>query len=172
MAAASSRRSTMRGSVHRVGWQGQVWQWSLAAVTVTAPLIVIAWLGVDPKHNPNFVFPTDHFLIVTLVSLLASGVAVLVALQMEQYRVALVALGFTAMAGFFSVHALATPGVPMHVMSAIAPQQGTYGGGYAAASDYAGTVMGVSAFLSLFVPAIFFAAVYVPRAGLVLHRLP
>src|SRR5215217_4929501 len=86
----------------------------LGLLIAAAPALTIVWLLTDARRNRDFVLPTEHFMIVTIVALLAAGVAVLVALQMEQYSVALIALGFMSMAGFFAVHALATPGVPLH----------------------------------------------------------
>ncbi len=152
---------------------------ALAVVCVVAPAATFFWLRADVQRNQELVFPTEHFLIVTVVSLLALGVAVLVALQMEQYSVALVALGFMSMAGFFAVHALSTPGVPLHGMGNTMPLTPTTviaGDDYSPATvsrfDYSGTVIGISAFLSLFVPAVLFAAASTPVAIALLRRLP
>jgi class 3 adenylate cyclase len=138
-----------------------------------------AWLLADARHNQVLALPIEHFLIVTVVSLLALGVALLVALQMEQYSVALIALGFMSMGGLFSVHALATPGVPLHVMGAApspaASEIGIIGEGYlssASGFNYGGTIIGLSAFLSLFVPASLFAAASTTVAVEQLRRLP
>jgi HD-GYP domain-containing protein (c-di-GMP phosphodiesterase class II) len=61
-----------------------------------------------------------------------------------------------AMGGIFAVHGIDTPGILI-------------GGG---ARTYAGAVVGVSAYLSLFVPALFFAASYTPLTAAFERRLP
>src|SRR5688572_11513894 len=86
----------------------------IGAAAIVAPLVLLGWLAADPARNPSVVVPNEHFYIVTLVSVLAAVVAFLVAraaLHLAQFRVLLVALGFLTMAGFFSVHAIHTPGV-------------------------------------------------------------
>src|SRR5688572_24913750 len=87
---------------------------ALAVLAVVVPGALLAWLHLSPAENPAVVLPNEHFIVVTMVSMLALGVAVLVAraaVQLEQRHVLLVALGFMALAGFFSVHALSTPGM-------------------------------------------------------------
>src|SRR5919197_4369311 len=99
----------------------------LGPVLSCAPALVWIWLLVDPRVNRAVVLPSEHFLIVTLVSLLAAGVALFVvriALALEQYQVLLIALGFMSMAAFFTVHALATPGV--HAGMAAPPPSDPY----------------------------------------------
>src|SRR4030081_839247 len=86
---------------------------SLVLLLCVGPCVVWIWLLVRPDLNGTLLLPSEHFLVVTLVSVLAVGVAFLVvrtALVMEQYQVLLIALGFMSMAGFFTIHALATPG--------------------------------------------------------------
>ena len=169
--AIGPRRSRPREQTRQAGF---------GVLVVAAPLVAFAWLVADVRHNQVLALPTEHFLIVTVVSLLALGVALLVALQMEQYSVALVALGFMSMGGLFSVHALATPGVPLHGMASAplpppASQIGIIGESYLAGGfgfDYGGTIIGLSAFLSLFVPAILFAAASTTAAVNALRRLP
>lgn len=119
----------------------------LAAVT----LGMFWWLMANPRANLEVRVAHEHLLIVTNVSAIALGVALLVArsaLQLRQVGLLFIALGFMAMGGLFATHALATPGMIV---------QGTL-------DDYGGTVLGVSAFLSLFVPAVFFALAYSPLA--------
>lgn len=154
-------------------------QAGIGALVVVAPAVVFVWLLTDVRHNQVLALPIEHFLIVTVVSLLALGVALLVALQMEQYSVALIALGFMSMGGLFSVHALATPGVPLHGMGTAAPvppsEIGIIGESYLSGGsgfNYGGTIIGLSAFLSLFVPAVLFAAASTTAAVDVLRRLP
>ena len=145
------------------------------------PLAVWGWLLADPARDQQYILPNEHFLVVTIVAVLALLVALLVvrsALRIEQYQVLLIALGFMAVAGFFSVHALSTPGVL--ASAPVGPAGGGYDYGYgtqahdhaAMVYDYGGTVVGVSAFLSLFVPSFLFAASYAPIAMGIKRRLP
>jgi hypothetical protein len=120
---------------------------------------IFAWLVTHPAVDPSIVVPRQHFLIVTAVSLLAFGLAVLLAIaavQIAQYRVLFLCLGFMAMGGIFAVHGIDTPGIL---------QTGP-------AAEYADGVVGVSAYLSLFVPALFFAASYTPLTAAFERRLP
>jgi uncharacterized membrane protein YidH (DUF202 family) len=147
-AAASSRFPLMR--------------WVLGALVV--PLAIFAWLMTSPGMNHAAQLPIQHFFIVTDISLLAAGVALLLAraaLQIEQFRVLLSALGFMSMAGLFAVHAISTPGVlqPAPV-------------GYSYGASYGGTVIGLSAYLSLFVPSLFFWASYTQAAPALERRFP
>ena len=123
------------------------------------PAGVFAWLLAHPAADPSIVVPWHHFVIVTAVSLLAFGLAVVLAIaavQIAQYRVLFLCLGFMAMGGIFTVHGIDTPGILV--------------GGQA--GKYAGAVVGVSAYLSLFVPALFFAASYTPLTAAFERRLP
>jgi hypothetical protein len=139
--------------------------WTRTAVPAAAlgsllfPAGIFAWLLAHPAADPSLVVPRQHFLIVTAVSLLAFGLAVLLAIaavQIAQYRVLFLCLGFMAMGGIFAVHGIDTPGIL---------QAGE-------AAHYAGAVVGVSAYLSLFVPALFFAASYTPLTAAFERRLP
>ncbi len=137
----------------------------LAVALCVAPSVVWIGLLVRPDLNSQLILPSEHFLVVTLVSVLAVGVAFLVvrtALVMGQYQVLMIALGFMSMAGFFAVHALATPGVHAGNMpgasSGINADPYGYGAPTTIQFDYNGTVIGASAFLSLSTPAVFFAA--------------
>ena len=123
------------------------------------PAGMFAWLLAHPGADPGIVVPRQHFLIVTVVSLLAFGLAVLLAIaavQIAQYRVLFFCLGFMAMGGIFAVHGIDTPGILKT----------------GADARYAGSVLGVSAYLSLFVPALFFAASYTPLTAAFERRLP
>jgi len=116
-------------------------------VTVFAltPLGILAWLLTHPRQNLEVLVPRDHFMIVTAISLLAVFVTVLVvrsAFEIGEFRSLMLALGLMTMAGFFGVHGLTTPGILV---------QGSV-------EDYGGTVTGLSAYLSIFVAALFFAA--------------
>jgi adenylate cyclase len=165
-------RSTVTGTVSARAW--------LALSLGIAPCAVWIWLFARPDLNGTLVLPSEHFLVVTLVSILAVGVAFLVvrtALVMEQYQVLLIALGFMSMAGFFAIHALATPGahtsnMAMGSSSAAADPYG-YTGSSPVSFEYNGTLIGASAFLSLSTPALFFAAgSSQPVLGLLRRRVP
>jgi HD-GYP domain-containing protein (c-di-GMP phosphodiesterase class II) len=127
--------------------------------SLVIPVGIFGWLVAHPAIDPYIVVPRDHFLIVTVVSLLAFGLAAMLAIasvQIAQYRVLFLCLGFMAMGGIFAVHGVSTPGILM-------------GGDVA---PYAGLVVGISAYLSLFVPALFFAASYTPLTAAFERRLP
>ena len=120
---------------------------SLLPVLVALPSVAIAWLLTHPDANLDLSAPVEHVVIVTNVSVLALLVALLVArsaLQLGQYRILLLALGFMTMAGIFAVHGLTTPGVLLK----------------GRAETDAEIVVGVSAALSLLIPALFFAVRY------------
>jgi adenylate cyclase len=98
-----------------------------------------------------------------------------VALNQDQYQVLLIGLGFMSMAGFFAVHALSTPGVTLanRALEAVASPYSyatSSTANHAAHFDYGGTVVGLSAFLSIFAPSFLFAAAYTP-AVFALRRL-
>ncbi len=125
------------------------------AVALLLPMALLKWLLDHPRQNHEVLVPIEHLAIVTNVAVLALILAVLLArsaVESRQYPVLFVSLGFMSMAGLFAVHAIATPGVFVHGHAGLA-------------DDYGGTVIGLSAYLSLFVPALFFAARYVPRAA-------
>ncbi|TMF53110.1 MAG: hypothetical protein E6I22_10985, partial [Chloroflexi bacterium] len=120
---------------------------------------LFAWLLSHPGQDPVVRVPVEHFYIVSAASLVAFGLATLLAIaavQIAQYRVLFLALGFMAMGGIFAVHGLATPGLLL--------------GGESA--PYAGAVVGVSAYLALFIPSLLFAASYTPITAAFERRLP
>jgi len=126
---------------------------------ILVPAVAFAWLIAHPPIDLLIRVPLEHFYIVTAVSLLAFGLAVLLAIaamQIAQYRVLFLCLGFMAMGGIFGVHGLETPGVL----------------GDADDIAYAGNIVGISAYLSLFVSALFFAASYTPITAAFERRLP
>lgn len=142
----------------------------LAAVAlVAAPIGVLLWLLRFPGQAPSHEIAFEHLVVVANVALLALLVAMFIAgaaLQQRAYRMLLLALGFLSMAGFFAVHALATPGI-------ILPSSGlSFTGGTYHEEHGADAVLGISAFLSLIVPALFFASRYLPadwRPSKMLH---
>src|ERR1700737_4908197 len=120
------------------------------------PAGVFAWLMTHPASDPSIVVPRQHFIIVTAVSVVAFGLAALLAIasvQIAQYRVLFLCLGFMALGGIFAVHGIETPGILM-------------------SGEYVAAVKGVSAYLSLFIPALFFAASYTPITAAFERRLP
>lgn len=160
----------------------------LLAGCLLLPLVAVAWVLASPERNRLLVLTGEHFVIVTFVSLLAAGVSALlvrVSLRADQLQVLLLSLGFLALAGFFTVHALATPGM-LHPMPAGATPTalgdgydaayasgygfGTSagsppsGGQYLGAMSYGGTLVGLSAFLSLGIPSLVFALANWPPA--------
>lgn len=171
------------------------WRRALAAICVVAPFAVFLWFQADAGRNYEWIQPTGHFFVVTLVSLLATLVALLIfriALSMAQYQVVLVTLGFVSLAGFFAVHAFATPGILFNTgagtssggagpygMPGMPDMYGTtpYGSSGGASSApaatqffYSGTVVGLSAFLSLFVPSWLFAGSFAPSSMALARR--
>ena len=131
----------------------------VAVALIVAPLGLLSWLLRLPAKAPTPDVSFEHLVVVANVALLALLVAVFVAraaLQQKAQRVLLLALGFLSMSGFFAVHALATPGV-------ILPPSGqTFSGGTYHDEHGAAAVLGISAYLSLLVPALFFSSRYLP----------
>lgn len=98
-----------------------------------------------PSLDRAFHLPLVNLLAVTAVSALAFAAALVLAvasIRIGAYRVLFVALGFVVMGFFYSVDGIATPGVVV------------LGG---ASFDH--SVAGVSAFLGLGLPSLFFAIV-------------
>ncbi len=105
------------------------------------------------------VVPYQHFYIVSAISLLAAAVAGALALttvQIGLYRVLFMCLGFMSMGAIFAVHGLTTPGILVPNLFA----------------RFAGSAVAASAYLSLAVPAVFFAAAYAPGMSRLERRLP
>jgi len=128
----------------------------VAAVTLIPLTIVMLKLFAD---RPLPEWSIQHFYIVSAASLLAAAVAAILAVTTAQiglYRVLLICLGFTSMGGIFAVHGLLTPGV-------IVPDR---------LEDSAYRVVGISAFFSLAVPGLFFAASFTPGMAWLERRLP
>lgn len=132
------------------------------AAVLALALAIMALLIAVPALNHPVEVPVPHFWVVTAVALLAFLVAMMLAVsaaQLQHYKLLLLAIGFVAMAGLFAVHGLATPGV---LVSAV--------GAYGTAGSH--SVVGVAGFLSLVVPAFFFAVGYLPLLPLYERRLP
>ena len=122
---------------------------------VPASFVPLAAVG----GGGTLVVPYQHFYIVSAVSIVAAVVAAALALatvQMGLYRVLFLCLGFMSLCAIFAVHGLTTPGilVPNLFM------------------EYSGSAVAISAYLSLAVPALFFAASYMPGLARLERRLP
>lgn len=71
-------------------------------------------LFTSPERDPSLAAPLVHFWLVSVTSLLAAAVALLVGIagaRANDARVVYLAAGFTGMAGLFALHGLSTPGV-------------------------------------------------------------
>ena len=127
-----------------------------AIVIAVASALILFVLAINPVLKLDWEVPQLHFYVVTAVAALAFVLAVVLSIGaavIRQYSILFLALGFMAMAGFFAVHGLATPGI-------ILPPS----------EDYSGTsVLGASAFLSLAAPSVLFALSYT-RASAFLER--
>jgi HD-GYP domain-containing protein (c-di-GMP phosphodiesterase class II) len=153
MAAAITSRPGFESSAPVVRRGG------LTLLALLAPLALLLVLLDVPGLNPELEAPVQHFYIVTAVSLIAFGFAVLVAIasfQGRAYRALFLALGFITMSGLFTVHALSTPGV--------------FGGDEDEYSWH--SVVTVSAFLSLAIPSTLVALSYTSWPTRLERRLP
>jgi hypothetical protein len=137
-----------------------LWQLATGVVVLAIPAIGLYLLLTNPVDDLNLSVPLRHFVVVSAVSALAAGVAALLAveaLRAGDSRSLLLALGFMLMAGIFTIHGLATPGI-------LVPAGPT---GYGVHDHNAqGSVLGVSAFLSLALPALVFAVSHTPVSRL------
>ena len=132
---------------------------AVAAALLALPIAAFGWLSTHPASDPSLAVPLQHFVIVSGVSILAFVLAVLLAIaamQIAQYRALFLCLGFMCMGGIFAVHGLETPGFL----------------GDADDVAYAGRIVGISAYLSVFAAALFFAASYTPITAAFERRLP
>jgi hypothetical protein len=105
------------------------------------------------------VVPYQHFYIVSAVSIAAAVVAAALALatvQIGLYRVLFLCLGFMSLCAIFAVHGLTTPGILVPNLF----------------KEYSGSAVAISAYLSLAIPALFFAASYMPWLARLERRLP
>ena len=127
----------------------------VAFVAVPASFVPLAFArGAD-----LIVIPYQHFYIVSAVSLLAAlvaGVLAVTTIQIGLYRVLFLCLGYMSMGAIFAVHGLTTPGILVPNLFA----------------RFAGSAVAASAYLSLAVPAVFFAFGYAPGMGRLERRLP
>lgn len=93
----------------------------IAAVSVIAPLAMLAVLLAVPDLDRLWIAPTLHFYVVSAACLLAAaicGALVLSARSVRETRILFLALCFFSLALIFSVHGLTTPGHLYHQVSA------------------------------------------------------
>ena len=137
------------------------------AIELPAALMVAAFLLVPATFvplgiaggGPLIVVPYQHFYLVSTVSLLAAlvaGALAVTTIQTGLYRVLFLCLGFMSMGAIFAVHGLTTPGILVPNLFA----------------RFAGSAVALSAYLSLAVPGVFFAASYAPGMSRLERRLP
>ena len=127
----------------------------VAFAAVPASFVPLAFA----RGGDLIVVPYQHFYIVSTVSLLAAlvaGVFAVTTVQIGLYRVLFLSLGFMSMGAIFAVHGLTTPGILVPNLFA----------------RFAGSAVAASAYLSLAVPAVFFAVSYAPGMGRLERRLP
>jgi hypothetical protein len=167
VACARKEESTTMGRVVALLVRPRSGSVPLAVGGVAAVAALLAWLLANPAYNRTVAVPVHHFIVVTIVAWLAlvvAGLAARAALQIEHYRALFLALGFMTMAGLFVVHGFSTPGIvvgiAIHTPAHGVPPQDV------------GGIIALSAFLSLFVPAVLFTLSYTPIAAPFEHRLP
>ena len=105
------------------------------------------------------VVPNQHFYVVSAVSIVAALIAAALALatvQIGLYRVLFLCLGFMSLCAVFAVHGLTTPGILVPNLF----------------KEYSGSAVATSAYLSLAIPALFFAVSYLPGLARLESRLP
>ena len=127
----------------------------IAFAIVPISFVLLAMAG----GGSLIVVPVQHFYIVSAVSLLAAlvaGVLAVTTVQLGLYRVLFLCLGYMSMAAIFAVHGLTTPGILVPNLFA----------------RFAGSAVAISAYLSLAVPGVFFAASYAPGVPRLERRLP
>jgi hypothetical protein len=122
---------------------------------IPASFIPLAAIG----GGGMMVVPYQHFYIVSAVSIVAALIAAALALatvQIGLYRVLFLCLGFMSLCAIFAVHGLTTPGILVPDLF----------------KEYSGSAVAISAYLSLSIPALFFAASYMPWLARLERRLP
>lgn len=133
------------------------WPNGFVLLTLFVPVSLLPFAATN--GGGLLVVPYQHFYIVSAVSILAAVVAAALAIatvQIGLYRVLFLCLGFMSMGACFAVHGLTTPGI-------LVPNLFRF---------FVGSAVATSAYLSLAVPAVFFAASYVPGLSRLERRLP
>jgi hypothetical protein len=151
--------SATRASALRVARTRSSAPVGLALPVASAVLLVTLLVASD--LNPARALPLPHFLVVSGVALVAFAIALALAVtaaRAQHYKLLLLALGFMVMAGLFAVHGLSTPGI-------LVPA-GEYG------DPSKGSLAAVAGYLSLAIPAGFFALGYTPVLAVYERRVP
>jgi hypothetical protein len=137
-------------------WPGQL----ADALVVVGLLIPATFVPLAAAGGGGLlVVPYQHFYIVSAVSIAAAVVAAALAfatVQIGLYRVLFLCLGFMSLCAIFAVHGLTTPGILVPNLF----------------KEYSGSAVAISAYLSLAIPALFFAASYMPWLAPLERRLP
>ncbi|MGH2581286.1 MAG: hypothetical protein ACRDFQ_00125, partial [Anaerolineales bacterium] len=82
-------------------------------IWVLLPLFIYVFLYFNPGFDTELAFPAHHFYIVSVTSLVALFIAIvvgIVGLRQRNLQVIYVSLAFISLAAFFSAHGLSTPG--------------------------------------------------------------
>jgi HD-GYP domain-containing protein (c-di-GMP phosphodiesterase class II) len=148
---------TAQVATSKVDGGAATWPKFLPVLGLFIPLSFVALSAAG--GGPVLDVPYEHFYIVSAVSAVAAAVAATLAVatvQIGLYRVLLLSLGFMSMGAIFAVHGLTTPGMLVPDLF----------------KTYAGSAVATSAYLSLAVPALFFAASYAPGLSRLERRLP
>lgn len=127
----------------------------ILGLLIPASFIPLAVVG----GGGQLVVPYQHFYIVSAVSIAAAivaGALALATVQIGLYRVLFLCLGFMSLCAIFAVHGLTTPGILVPNLF----------------KEYSGSAVAISAYLSLAIPALFFAASYMPWLARLERRLP
>lgn len=152
VARSPAARSAGRRYRRLGGWPDALVVFGLLVPTSFVPLAVIGGGG-------QLVVPYQHFYIVSAVSIVAAAIAAALAIatvQMGLYRVLFLCLGFMSIGFIFAVHGLTTPGILVPNLF----------------KEYSGSAVAISAYLSLAIPALFFAASYMPGLARLERSLP
>lgn len=133
--------------------------WLVLAFLLLAGVIA---LRLSPGLNRPAPVPQQHFYIVTATAAVSFVLALLIgktAIETRDLRILALALGFLSLTAIFTVHGAATPGVFLNrqIESGAGSEYGAYGGAPSGAgAEYRGSIVGLSAFMSLWVGAAFF----------------
>ena len=152
VARSPAARSVRPGSGRLFAWPDAL---ILLGLLVPATFVPLAGSG----GGGLLVAPNQHFYIVSAVSIITAMVAgalALATIQIGLYRVLFLCLGFMSLCAIFAVHGLTTPGMLVPDLF----------------SEYSGSAVAISAYLSLAIPAIFLASSYAPGLARLERRLP
>jgi putative nucleotidyltransferase with HDIG domain len=115
-----------------------------------------------PGINSGQPQPGPHFVVVSGIAMVALAIALALSItagRAQHYKLLLLALGFMVMAGLFTIHGLATPGI-------LLPPNSEY------ANPSTHSLAGTAGYLSLAGPAVLFAIGYTPLLAVYERKLP